>query len=318
MSELLTVGELIHRAAGYLKEKGLPSPRLDAEVLLAWVLGWERVDLYVKFDRPLTTDEVGRYRELIGRRAKRVPVAFLRGFKEFFALPFTVSPAVLIPRPETELLVQEVLEWLAGQGAEVTLPTGRRLQGPGPAGGASPAGQPGAATWTVADLATGSGCIGVTIARSVPAARVVASDLSAEALAVVRENAGRHGVEGRMTFLQGDGPAPFVEAGWAGRLDVLAANPPYIPTAVVDELGQDVACEPRQALDGGPDGLKFYRAWLPACKTLLRPGGLLVLEIGHDQGPAVAEFVAAAGGFRDVAVARDHGGHDRVVRAVRA
>ncbi|MDI6869749.1 MAG: HemK/PrmC family methyltransferase [Bacillota bacterium] len=323
MTELLTVGELLRRATAYLTEKGSPSPRLDAEVLLAWVLGWERVSLYVNYDQPLQADEVARYRELVGRRAKKVPVALLRGFKEFFALPFTVSPAVLIPRPETEFLVQEVLSWLVEQGAEVILPTGRTLGGPKPdAAGAGegrgevPAGRR-ATGWTVADVGTGSGCIAVTVAKCAPGTRVVATDRSTAALMVAEANAARHGVVERVEFLVGDGPAPLRQAGWTGKLDVLASNPPYIPTAVLDELGQDVAYEPREALDGGPDGLQFYREWVPQAGAFLRPGGLLALEIGHDQGPAVREMVEATGEFAEATIIQDHGGRDRVVRAVR-
>lgn len=311
MSELLTVAMLLRRAAGYLAEKGVPSPRLDAELLLAWTLGCERINLYVNFDRPLEPGEVGRYRELVGRRAKKVPVAFLRGFKEFFALPFTVTPAVLIPRPETELLVQELLAWLAAQGAEVTLPTGKRLGDSGEQAGDGPR------AFAVADVATGSGCIAVSVAKCAPAVRVVASDLSEQALEVARTNAARHEVADRIEFLAGDGPAPLVAAGWSGRLDAFATNPPYIPSATVGELGMDVAYEPRMALDGGTDGLAFYRAWIPGAADLLRPGGLFVCEIGHDQGPAVSDLLAAAGRFEEIRVLQDHGGRDRVVRAIR-
>ncbi|MGE5554120.1 MAG: peptide chain release factor N(5)-glutamine methyltransferase [Betaproteobacteria bacterium] len=320
MGELLTIGELLRRATEYLTEKGSPTPRLDAEVLLAWALGCDRVDLYVNYDRPLTPDEVGRYRELVGRRAKRVPVAFLRGFKEFFALPFVVSPAVLIPRPETELLVEEVLSWLADQGAQVVLPTGRTTaSATGPSGGAEQddAQRAGAGRWTVADVATGSGCIAVTVAKCAPEVRVVATDCSAEALAVAEANAARHGTADRVEFLAGDGLAPLSQGGWEGRLDVLAANPPYIPSAVVEELGQDVAYEPRAALDGGPDGLRYYREWVPLAGKFLRSGGLLALEIGHDQGTRVAGLVEATGEFEGVRVIQDHGGRDRVVRAIR-
>lgn len=313
MAELLTIGELVRRSTQYLGEKGVPSPRLDAEVLLAWVLGLDRVGLYVHYDRPLEPHEVDKYRELVGRRAKRVPVAHLRGFKEFFALPFTVSPAVLIPRPETELLVQEVLAWLARQGAEVTLPTGRPLEMPG-AGAAAGAGR----EWLVADVGTGSGCIPVTIAACAPAVRAVACDLSPGALAVAAENAARHGVADRVTLLQGDGPDPLFGAGLAGQFDVVASNPPYIPSRICDELEPDIKFEPRGALDGGPDGLRFYREWLPQLGALLKPGGLLALEIGHDQGPAVRDLVHATGAFTEVAVLPDYAGKDRVVRAIRA
>lgn len=291
MGELLTTGELLRRTTRYFGEKGLPSPRLDAEVLLAWALGCERVDLYVNYDRPLEPDEVARYRELVGRRAKRVPVAFLRGFKEFYALPFTVSPAVLIPRPETETLVQVVLEWLAGKG--------ERAEG------------------TVADVGTGSGCLAVTVAKHIPGVRVIATDCSPDALAVAQANAERHGVADRVSFLAGDGPEPLLAAGWAGRLDAVLANPPYIPTPVLAELAQDIAYEPRVALDGGPDGLAFYRRWLDPFAALLRPGGLLAVEIGHDQGPAVTALAGETGAFTEVTVIQDHGGRDRVVRAFR-
>lgn len=324
MTEILTVGELLRRATGYLAEKGLPSPRLDAEVLLGWVLGTDRVHLYVNYDRPLQPEEVARYRALIGRRAKKVPVAFLRGFKEFYGLPFTVSPAVLIPRPETELLVEQALDWLAGEGARVVRPTGRGLPDLAAAGpeseavpGAPAAPGPVTTSWAVADVATGSGCIGVALAWCVPEVRVVATDRSTEALEVARANAVRHGVAERVTFLAGDGLAPLREAGWAGRLDLVAANPPYIPSNTVDELGMDVGYEPRSALDGGPDGLCFYRDWLPGMAELLRPGGLVLLEIGYDQGTAVSELARATGAFAEVTVVPDHGGLDRVVRAVR-
>jgi release factor glutamine methyltransferase len=289
----------------------VPSPRLDAEVLLAWVLGLDRVGLYVHFDRPLEPAEVDKYRQLVRRRAKRVPVAHLRGFKEFFALPFTVSPAVLIPRPETELLVQEVLSWLAAQGAAVTLPTGRSLA-PGERQSAEPERE-----WLVADVGTGSGCIPVTLAHCAPAVKAVASDLSPAALAVAAENCARHGVTDRVELREGDGPAAFFSGGLAGRFDVVVSNPPYIPSKVCDELEPDLKFEPRGALDGGPDGLRFYREWLPELGRLLKPGGLLALEIGHDQGPAVSELVRTTGVFTDLAVHADYSGRDRVVRASR-
>ncbi len=291
MGELLTTGELLRRTTRYFGEKGLPSPRLDAEVLLAWVLGCERVDLYVNYDRPLEPAEVARYRELVGRRAKRVPVAFLRGFKEFYGLPFTVSPAVLIPRPETETLVQAALDWLGGLGEGTEA--------------------------VVADVGTGSGCLAVTVAQRLPGVRAVATDRSPEALAVAQANAERHGVVDRVSFLCGDGPEPLYAAGWAGRLDAVLSNPPYIPTAVLAELAQDIAYEPREALDGGPDGLVFYRRWLPRFAALLRPGGLLAVEIGHDQAAAVTALAEATGALAEVSVLQDHGGRDRVVRALR-
>lgn len=266
-----------------------PTPRLDAELLLAHVLGWPRARLLAELRSPVPDAQLAAFEELVARRADLVPVAYLVRRREFFGLELYVDERVLVPRPETELLVELALARARGQEA-------RALRSGGPS-------RP---RLTLADVGTGSGCIAVALAVHLPQARVFATDLSPDALAVARLNAERHGVAGRVTLLQGDLLAPLPEP-----VDLLVSNPPY---TVLSEIDEGVRRhEPRAALDGGPDGLELYRRLLADAPRHLRPGGSVLLEIGATQGAAVTELALAAFPRATVSVHRDLTGLDRVV-----
>jgi release factor glutamine methyltransferase len=271
----------LRRATAFLEARGAATPRLDAEVLLATVLGTDRVGIYLAFDRPLAPPEVDAYRALVRRRAGGEPVAYLAGRREFWSRALAVSPAVLIPRPETELVVEQALA-AAGERR-------RRLR--------------------VLDLGTGSGCLAIALAAELPAARVVAVDVSPAAAAVARANATAAGVADRVAVLVADWAAALAET---ARFDLVVSNPPYVATADLARLPPEVRREPRLALDGGPDGLAAYRRLAPAAARLLAPGGRLLVEIGEGQAAAVDALLRAAG-FGGIVRYRDLAGVERVV-----
>jgi len=285
-----TVAELLEWTSARFQEAGIPSPRTDAQHLLANALACSRLSLYVRHDEVVTTEARAQFRELVRRRLKREPVAYIEGRRAFHALDLelSVDPRVLIPRPETEHLVDWLLEELPAA--------------PSPC--------------RVLDVGTGSGAIALAIAHHRSDAAVVACDRSTEALAVARSNAERTG--GRVTFVESD-LLEGVELPSAG-FTAIAANLPYIPTAELAELQPEVVqFEPRLALDGGADGLHFIRALVDqvARREALIPGGGLYLEVGHQQGADVADLLRGAG-FVDVDVRPDYAGIPRVVRGRRA
>lgn len=281
---------LLREAAGTLRAAGVKTPRLDAECLLAAALGCDRAALYGRREG-VPPEAASGFATLLGRRAAAEPVAYLTGIREFWSLPLKVTPAVLIPRPETETLVEAILDCLA-ESASCPL--------------------------TVADVGTGCGAIAIALAVELREARVFAVDVSPEALAVAAENARRFGVDRRITFLQGNWTAPLFAAGLAGRLHALVANPPYIPTAELGALDPEIVrFEPRLALDGGPDGLACHRELAASAPRLLRPGGWLALEVGAGQGEAVGALLAAVPGLAVHPVVRDLARRDRVCLARR-
>jgi release factor glutamine methyltransferase len=260
-------------------DRGIASARLDAEVLLAHVLGKTRVALYTGFDQPLEEPELARYRELIKRRLAGEPVAYLVGEQEFWSLPLTVDPRVLIPRRDTETLVE------VGRRAG-----GRRL----------------------ADVATGSGALALALAKELPEAAVVATDLSEDALTVARANVARHHLEARVELRAGDLLAPLGEE----TFDLIVSNPPYVRTGELAGLAPEVKHEPRRALDGGADGLDLLRRLVPGARDRLAEGGTLAVEHGFDQGAAVRALFAAAG-YRDVKTTPDLAALERVTEGKR-
>ena len=281
-----TVKALLAWTTDFLTAKGVESAKREAEILLAHVLGGTRTDLLMRFDEQPTDAERSKFKELIQRRVAGWPVAYLVGAREFYLLSFEVDPAVLIPRPDTETLVLEAL---------------KRLK---------PLTQP-----AVLDIGTGSGCIAVSLAHQKKDARVTATDISPDALAVAKRNAAKNGVADRMTFLQGDLFAPL-PAGAA--FDLIASNPPYIAQSEFATLAPDVRDhEPRLALDGGPDGLAFYRRIATGVGPFLKPGGSLLLEVGFTQDAAVRAFLAERPELEVGATLKDAGGHFRVVTAKR-
>ena len=274
--------EVVRLSTGYLEAHGSGSARLDAELLAALALGIRRLDIYLQFDRPLDEAQLGAIRELVRRRGAGEAVAHITGEKEFWGRPFTVTPDVLIPRPETETLVQLALDRARAVGRGDIV---------------------------VADIATGSGCIGITLAAELPEARVLVTDVSAAAVAVARVNAERHGVTGRVEFSIGSWAEPLA----AVTVDVLVCNPPYIPTAELATLERDVRDhEPGLALDGGADGLDAYRALLPSLAGVLAADGWAALEIDIRGADAVAALGAAGLGTAGHAQ-RDLSGRPRVV-----
>ena len=254
------------------------TPRLDAEVLLAHTLGWSRARVLSRLQETISDEMLQQFRTLILRRAAREPVAYLVGRKEFYGLEFVVDRRVLVPRPETETLVDAALEWAK--------------QRPGPL--------------VIADIGTGSGCIAVALAVHLPQAHIYAIDLSSDALAVARQNVMRHHVDASVTLLTGDLLAPLPQP-----VDLLVSNPPY---TVLDEVDPGVRThEPRLALDGGSDGLAVYRRLFAAAPSALRPGGALMLEIGATQARAVVDLARQAFPEAVIRVRQDLAGRDRVV-----
>jgi release factor glutamine methyltransferase len=285
-----TILDVIRWTTSRFEERALASPRLDAELLTAHALGLARVQLYVQHDRPLLPAELAALRELVKRRQAGESVAYIVGKKEFFGLEFTVDQRVLVPRPDTETLVDEALAFLRADVSDLA--------------GESTSERP---PLLVADVGTGSGAIAVAIAKHAPGVRMVASDRSADALAVATENAARLGIP--ITFVQGDLLEPLRVL---GLFDLIVANLPYIPTATISTLAPEVQAEPALALDGGPDGLALVRRLVAEAPALLRPHGALALEIGAGQASETAALMEAAG-FTEIRQRRDLGEIDRVV-----
>lgn len=297
----MTVGEAQVWARKKLKEGGVETPALDADVLLAFVTGLDRAGLYRERERALTREEEPVFFALTGRRVKGEPVAYLTGEKEFMGFSFAVTPAVLIPRPETELLVEAALELLSGAGNKGCGPAG---QDPGVTG--RKAGSP-----LVVDVGTGSGAIAVSLAAKLPRAQVYATDISPAAVAVAGKNAARHGVADRVSFFCGDLLEPLTGTGLAGLVDLIAANLPYLTGAELSVLPRDVRYEPTSALNGGSDGLALYRRLVPQAGKYLRPGGYLLIEIGPEQAKAAAALFPAA--EWDVSARKDLAGRHRLI-----
>jgi len=284
--ETLTIAEVIGRTAEYLRERGVTTSRLDAELLIAHALGVTRLDIYLDRERPLTEAELARARELVRRRAAREPVAYITGKKEFFGREFLVTPAVLIPRPETELLVEHVLEELD-----------RRFAGELPL--------------RVLEFGAGSGAISVTLAAECPRLTAVATEVSPSAAEVARQNAQRFRVAERVEVrLQGD------FAGIKGPFHAIVSNPPYIAESEGDELPPDVVrYEPHEALFAGPDGMKWIRWLLANSAPLLVSGGFIAFEIGAGMAQRVRR-AAEECGWRVEAILRDYAEIERIVRCV--
>lgn len=253
--------------------EGVSAARLEAQVLIAHALGCTRVQLYTGFDRPLGDDERDAIRALIKRRLAGEPLAYLVGEQEFWSLPFTVDPSVLIPRHDTETVVSVILDRAGDR----------------------------AAARTVLDLCTGAGPLAVALARELPGAQVTATDVSPAAAALARRNAERNKVGDRVVVLEGDLWAPVGDRGF----DVVVSNPPYIATGELAGLDREVQREPRLALDGGADGLDVFRRLVAALPAHVLAGGLVAFEHGHDQGDGVRALLDATGAFEPAATERD-------------
>ncbi|HNR96573.1 MAG TPA: peptide chain release factor N(5)-glutamine methyltransferase [Anaerolineae bacterium] len=276
----LTVRAALAKGSATLLASGIPSPVLDSEVLLAHVLGWNRTRLFARPEYTLTQEQEQRYEACLARRQRHEPVPYIVGSREFYGLTFAVDRRVLIPRPETEQVVERALESVSG----------------GPI--------------LIADVGTGSGIIAISLAVHLPLARVYAIDSSSDALEVAASNCRRHNLIERVRLLQGDLLEPLPE-----RVDLIAANLPYVPTPTLATLDVDVRdYEPWQALDGGPDGLAQVARLLGQASRWLRPRGAVVLEIGAEQGERAACLARDSFPGARVEVFQDFAGLDRVVR----
>lgn len=284
--EVWTVARILGVTTPFLKQHGSDTPRLDAQILLAFVRKCSRIELYTNFNTPLTDAERSQMRDLVKRRSQSEPVAYLVGHREFFSLDFRVTTDVLIPRPDTETLVLEALELAKTFAAPRIL-----------------------------DLCTGSGCIVVSLAANQPTAVCTATDISPAALQIARENAQTHQVSDRIEFLAGD---LFRAIPQAAQFDLIVSNPPYIPEREIAELDADVRNhEPLLALQAGAEGMLFLNQIVEAAASYLVTGGWLALETGVEQAPLTARALEARREFADVRIVKDVGGRPRVVLAQR-
>jgi len=283
----MTVRELIRVTSEYLAGKDIESAKLNTERLLADVLGVSRIELFMQFDRPVLRTELDRFRVIVKRRAGGEPLQQILGETEFYSRVFKVAPGVFIPRPETERLVAEA--------AALLTPDGQGLVAP-----------------VAVEIGCGTGIIGISLALELPRLTVYATDVEPLAVALANRNAHSLGVEARVHIYPGSRFDPLPKHLW-GQVDLLVSNPPYIRHDDIAGLSTEVqGYDPHTALDGGPDGLVFYRALAAGMATWLQPGGHVAVEIGAEQGAEVSAILAASGG-RNVQVMQDYTGRDRVV-----
>lgn len=276
--------KLVRWTTGYFSDHRIEHARSEAEILLAYALKTRRIDLYINHDKPLRDDELAGFKRLLKRRVNNEPVAYITGTREFWSMELTVNPSVLIPRPETECLVEAVLPLLD-----------------------RPSGSPG----RVLELGTGSGAIVLALAKEHPQHHYVAMDRSLGALHTARENAVKHGLENRIDWFCGDWMSALSHN--CTRFDLIVSNPPYIPGGDIGGLQPDIRFfEPRLALDGSVDGLLCLRCILASAHRYLHPGGTLAMEMGFDQGAAVASIALDIGRYGPVKIFKDYSGHDRV------
>lgn len=284
-----TIKELLKVSAEYLREKGVDNARLSAELLLAHHLKVDRVRLYLDFEKPLHEEELAGYRGLIRRRAAREPLQYITGFQEFWSTSLVVRPGVLIPRPESEILVEQTLEILRSE-------EGRGISEP-----------------RILDLCTGSGALIVSLGREVQNSLLWASDISGDALAVARENSARHGLEQRIEFLQGE----LLDPSKARSLTyhVIVSNPPYVAAEEMASLMPEVLHEPGVALDGGPGGMAYIERIIREAPDCLEPGGWLLVEMDPRQVVSALGLLDRAGRYGERRAAKDYSRRDRVVVA---
>ena len=281
-----TIKALLDWISPYLEEKAIDAPRLCAELLMCHVLGKQRMELYTQFDAIVRPDQLAQLRALVKRAGDHEPVAYLVGRTEFYSMELSVRPGCLIPRPETEMLVQHAIEFL------------RTREG----------------QQSVLDLCTGSGCIASAIAHNFKEAQITATDLSQDALNIATENITKHQLTERIILCQGDLLTPVT----SGPFDLIASNPPYVSEAEYADLDKNVRdYEPREALLAGPKGLDIYERLLSQIKPFLKPDGALMLEIGYQQGPDITIMLEASGLFSTIQIHKDLQDHDRLAVGMR-
>jgi release factor glutamine methyltransferase len=280
-----TILKLIEWTTSYFDSHKIEGARASAEILLANALGLKRIDLYLRYDQPLSQQELATYKTLIKRRIKREPVAYIIGNKEFWSMDLDVTEDVLIPRPDTECLVEQALAHLPGKNST--------------------------AVWKILELGTGSGAIILSLATQHPQHRYFASDRSEKALRIAKSNAKKHHLSDTILFFAGDWFNPIKNN--INDFDMILSNPPYIPNRVIAELEPEIALyEPRIALDGGKNGLDSLSLIINQASYFLKPAGFLILEMGYDQKNNVSEIANNCFKYESIRIVKDYGGHDRV------
>jgi release factor glutamine methyltransferase len=294
--EQWTIKKLLDWMVGHFTEKKIDSPRLTAELLLSFVLNMQRIELYMHFDKEVDKPQLDKLRDLVKRCAGHEPVQYLTGRTEFYSLSLKVAPDCLIPRPETELLVERAIEFLRSR-------TG---------------------TQYVCDLCTGCGCIAVAIAKNFPDAKIIATDISEQALNIAAENIKKYQLDQKIELLQGNLFEPLISQldekslSASGGFDLIVCNPPYISHPEYEKLDAKVRnYEPKLALDGGADGLDIYRKLAAEIGSHLKKNGALILEIGYLQGPQVKGLLEDSKSFGPIKIEKDHSSNDRIVTAIR-
>jgi len=283
-----TIQKLLNWITEYLINKDIDSPRLSAELLISHVTGLKRIELYTQFDRQVPQQQLNQLHELVKRAGEHEPVAYLTGKTEFYSLELDITSDCMIPRPETELLVQRAIEFLRTR-------TGIQY---------------------VCDLCTGSGCIAVAIAKNFMNARVTATDIFAAALEVAARNVEKHRLNEHIQLLCGDLFEPVIQQLDGCQFDLIVCNPPYVSTDEYEKLEKNVKdYEPKSALYAGTDGLDVYRRLIIKADDFLKPGAALMLEIGYAQGSAVKELLEQTGVFAEVKIEKDFHNNDRIVIA---
>ena len=283
-----TIQKLLNWVTEYLGTKGIESARLSSELLLSQVLGLKRIELYTQFDKQVPQEQLDLLHGMIKRAGLHEPVAYLTGGTEFYSLELDITADCLIPRPETELLVQRAIEFL------------RTRSG----------------VQYICDLCTGSGCIAVAIAKNVPDARVTATDISSAALEVAARNIEKHRLNEQIRLLCGDLFEPIIQQLDVNQFDLIVCNPPYVSTAEYEKLDKNVKdYEPASALLAGADGMDVYRSIIKKVDEFLKPGAALMLEIGYAQGSAVRELLEQPGAFAEIKIEKDLHDNDRIVIA---
>ena len=282
------IRDLLKVTSDYLRKKEIENPRLNAEVLMAHQLSVERISLYLNFDQPLTDKEVSGYRSLIRRRLKREPLQYITGTQEFWSLDFFVNQEVLIPRPETEIVVDQVINFAKSSAR----PEDHDLK--------------------ILDLGTGSGAISVALAKELPRALVWATDISEGALSMARRNATKHGVSDRIEFLQGDLWEPLMNRGVI--FDIVVSNPPYVSSKEYDDLPPEIRdYEPRVALNGREGGMYYLNKIIKGAYDFINPGGLLILEMAPDQTQKALTIMDQTAAYGEKARIKDYSHRYRVV-----
>jgi len=290
LAQVWTIQKLLDWMIGCFTEKRIDSPRLSAELILSSVLQMERIQLYMHFDKEVQKAQLDKLHNLVKRCLQNEPVQYLTGKCEFYSLSFKVSPACLIPRPETELLVERAIEFLRGR-------QGKQY---------------------VCDLCTGCGCVAIAIAKNSPDAKVIATDICDKALSVAAENMAKYNLSGQIEFLQGDLFKPIISQLDVKEFDLIVCNPPYISGAEYEKLDEKVKnYEPKLALDGGVDGLDVYQRIAAQAGGHLKKDGALILEIGYLQGQAVKKLLEGSGCFGPIKIEKDFSNNDRIITAIR-